>query len=81
MSPVTNRLEKMLTTLDARSAAALERLVADAMDLVSTEHTGAEESTDANGWPLRYFQDVPGSFADEPIEPPHDSPPEDRPNW
>lgn len=80
MSNVTSELEETLHQLDARSATLLERLVRDALALVR-QGSSPSGSTDSKGWPLKYFEQTAGSFANEPLEPPDDPPPAPNPEW
>jgi hypothetical protein len=80
MSNVTSELENTLHQLDARSASLLERLVRDALALVR-QSGGPPGSADSKGWPLGYFEQTAGSFANEPLEAPDDPPPTPNPQW
>lgn len=82
MSVIALELEETLATLDSHSAATLERLVRDAIDLASSrESPTAKRATDANGWPIGYFEDTAGSFTAEPLEAPDDPPPTSNASW
>ncbi len=82
MSVIALELEETLARLDSHSAAALERLVRDALDLASHQKARtATQATDANGWPVGYFEETAGSFADEPLEDPEDPIPTATSSW
>jgi hypothetical protein len=80
MSSVTSELEDTLHQLDARSASLLERLVRDALALVRQSGRGSV-ITDNQGWPVGYFEQTAGSFANEPLDIPDDPPPTAIPEW
>lgn len=76
MSAIAHELDETLATLDAQSAAALERLVRDALDLAVGWKPGkTTASRNANGWPEGHFELYAGSLAGEDWEPPADPPP------
>lgn len=82
MSVIALELDRTLASLDSQSAAALERLVRDALALASPRNARATGSaTDAIGWPAGYFDETAGSFATEPLEAPADPPPAANPSW
>jgi hypothetical protein len=71
MSTLTLDLQAALKELDPDSAAKLERLVRDAMALA--EPAKAKPGpVDANGWPVGYFEETAGCFANEPFDFPAD---------
>jgi len=80
MSTLTEDLEATLTKLDTGDAARLERLVRDAMALTRPSKETPREVGE-NGWPLGYFEETAGSFADEPFDFPSDLPLEPIPIW
>jgi len=82
MSVIALELEQTLATLDSQSAAVLERLVRDALDLAKPRKSEADQKTvDSNGWPVGYFEETAGSFADDILEAPNDPPPAPNPSW
>jgi len=83
MSAVCLDLEQTLNRLDPHAAAALERLVRDALVLAKSRNGSAalKAATDARGWPVGYFESTAGSFAGEPLEAPADPPAEPLAQW
>lgn len=80
MSTVTLDLQATLKGLDADSAAKLERLVRDAIDLAQPSKAKPVE-VDAKGWPVGHFEKFAGCLAGEPWDLPDDPPPEPTPEW
>lgn len=82
MSTLTSDLQATLQQLDSDSATKLERLVREAMALVrpATKPTPAG-AVDAKGWPVGYFEQTAGCFANEPFDFPADLPLEPIANW
>lgn len=66
--------------LDPGSAAALERVVRSALAL-ATRAAPANGAVDANGYPIGYFEQTAGAFADEPFDVAEDLPPKPTPAW
>lgn len=83
MSMLTLDLQATLNELDPDSATKLERLVRDAMALVQPDKKAAPPATevDKNGWPVGYFEQTAGCFANEPFDFPADPPLEPIANW
>ena len=79
MSVIALELEETLASLDSQSAAQLERLVRDALLLASPRKSSKPAATEATGWPVGYFEETAGSFANEPMEAPEDPPPAAKP--
>ena len=83
MSTLTLDLQATLKQLDPDSATKLERLVRAAMALVQPDKKAARPATevDKNGWPVGFFADTAGCFANEPFDFPADLPLEHIANW
>ena len=79
MSALTDKLERTLSALDGPSAAALERLVGEAIALARPAKLNGASGLDANGWPIGYFEQYAGCLADDDWQPPTDPPPELNP--
>ena len=80
MNTLALELAQVLSELDDRSARALERLVRDAMELARPAQANGAAPVDARGWPVGYFEQTAGSFADEPFDLPDDPPPDLTPD-
>ena len=80
MSTLTLDLQATLKQLDLDSATKLERLVRDAMALVQPSKAKPVE-VDAKGWPVGFFEETAGCFANEPFDFPADLPLEPIANW
>jgi len=80
MSTISSDLDQLLGQLDPETAALLERAVRDALALAERRVT-AKTATDELGYPIGYFEDTAGSFADEPLERPADLPLSQREPW
>ena len=80
MSTLTADLQATLKQLDTDSATKLERLVRDAMALAQPSKVEPGE-VDAKGWPVGYFEQTAGCFANEPFDFPADLPLEPIANW
>ena len=72
MSGIALKLDQTLSSLDPSRASLLERLVGDALELVSVSRTA---------WPEGYFEATAGSFAGEPLDEPSDAPPSANEPW
>lgn len=82
MSTLTSDLQATIAKLDADSASRLERLVRDAMALVRPVRETVESgAVDKNGWPVGFFEETAGCFANEPFDFPADSPLEPIAHW
>lgn len=79
MSTISVELDQALLELDTESAAKLEGIVRDVLALSRSGKQSADE--EANSWPPGYFEKTAGCFAGEPLDPPHDPPPEAISNW
>lgn len=79
MSVIASELEQRLLELDAESATKLENVVRDLIDASREDESKPE--TDANGWPLGYFEKYAGCFEGEPLEAPDDPPPDPLLEW
>ena len=73
-------LQAILKELDPDSATKLERLVRDAMALVQPAEAKSG-LVDAKGWPVGYFEETAGCFANEPFDFPADLPLEPIATW
>lgn len=80
MSTLTLDLQATLKELDPDSATKLERLVRDAMALAQPSKAKPVE-VDAKGWPVGYFEQTAGCFANEPFDFPADLPLEPIAHW
>jgi hypothetical protein len=80
MSTVTLDLQATLKELDPDSASKLERLVRDAIALAQPSKA-KPGPVDAKGWPVGYFEQTAGCFANEPFDFPADLPLEPIANW
>lgn len=82
MSTLALDLQATLKELDADSASKLERLVRDAMTLVRpASRIAPPGAVDKNGWPVGFFEETAGSFANEPFDFPADLPLEPIATW
>ena len=82
MSTITLDLQATLKELDSDSATKLERLVRDAMALVQpARKMAADGAVDKNGWPVGFFEETAGCFANEPFDFPADLPLEPIATW
>lgn len=61
MNKIAKALDEKLRTLDPKRAEHLETIVRDAIAKIDA-HAGSDD------WPEGYFEEVLGSFADEPLE-------------
>ncbi|HEY2413269.1 MAG TPA: hypothetical protein VGI40_13550 [Pirellulaceae bacterium] len=80
MSSLANDLDKVLGQVDRQTAVLLEQTVRDALALAQRTGTVADAS-DTMGYPLGYFESTAGSFANEPLDAPHDFEPQPRESW
>lgn len=80
MSTLTADLQATIAQLDPDSASKLERLVRDAMALAQPAQAKPVE-VDAKGWPVGFFEETAGCFANEPFDFPADLPLEPIANW
>jgi hypothetical protein len=80
MSTLASDLQATIAALDPDSATKLERLVRDAMALAQPSKAKPAE-VDAKGWPVGYFEQTAGCFANEPFDFPADLPLEPIANW
>lgn len=71
MSTLTLDLQATLRQLDPDSATKLERLVRDAMALAE-QPKAKPAAVDAKGWPVGFFEETAGCFANEPFDFPAD---------
>ena len=68
MMEISQRLDDLLTQLDLPRATLLEALVRDAIALArETAQSGQ------SGWPIGYFKETAGAFADDRFERPPQS--------
>jgi hypothetical protein len=82
MSTVTLELQATLDKLDSEAASRLERLVRDALALAQpAANCSGAERLDKNGWPMGFFEETAGSFANEPFDFPADLPLESVAQW
>ena len=61
MNRIAKELDEILNTLDAKRAKNLEMIVRKAIAKIDAQ-------SDSDDWPEGYFEEVLGSFADEPLE-------------
>ena len=80
MSTLTSDLQATIAAIDPDSATKLERLVRDAMALAQPSKARPVE-VDAKGWPVGFFEETAGCFANEPFDFPADLPLEPIANW
>lgn len=71
MSTLTADLQATIAELDPDSASKLERLVRDAMALAQPSKA-QPVAVDAKGWPVGFFEETAGCFANEPFDFPAD---------
>lgn len=69
MSSLALELDRVLRSVDAATASALEREVRNAI-ANEEQHAGAEVGVDAMGYPIGYFEATAGCFASEPLQAP-----------
>ena len=75
MTAIARELDEKLKTLDASTAATVERLVRDALELASAPRKAASD------WPPGFFEETSGAFANEPFERPSQGEFEKREEW
>ena len=80
MSTLALDLQATLKELDPDSATKLERLVRDAMALAQPAKAKSG-AVDAKGWPVGYFEETAGCFANERFDFPADLPLEPIATW
>jgi hypothetical protein len=80
MTSLASDLDSVLSRLDPQTAMLLERAVRDALALAECRRPGPK-ALDALGYPVGFFQATSGSFANEPLERPHDLPIQTRESW
>lgn len=80
MNGVARELDETLRRLDPGSAAVLEQAVRGVLAL-ATRPASVKGAVDANGYPIGYFEQTAGAFADEPFEVAEDLPPKPIPAW
>ena len=75
MSGIATELDQKLRTLDPETAATVERLVRDALQLANARQ--------ANGshWPPRFWEQIRADWGDEPFERPTQGEFEKREDW
>lgn len=61
MNTVAQELDEKLRTLDPKRAESLESIVRKAI-------ANIDKQNDSDEWPKGYFEEVLGSFANEPLE-------------
>lgn len=61
MNRIAKELDQKLQELDPKSAEALQRMVRDAIKQI-------DKSNESADWPEGYFEEILGSFANEPLE-------------
>ncbi len=83
MSTLASDIERSISSLDSKSAAAVEVLLSDILRLVHVKAKAQDPDAqlDANGWPVGHFQKFVGCLAGEEWEPSPDPPPEPSPEW
>ena len=74
MSAIAQELDATLAELDEASAAALERLVRDAVELAKARRRAAGP-LDELGWPTGFFEKYAGSLEGDDWEEAEDPPP------
>ena len=75
MSGIARELDEKLKTLDAQSAALLEKTVREAIEQAVTNQNPP------TGWPPGFFEKTAGAFADIPFERPPQGEFEKREDW
>lgn len=80
MTAIARELDEKLKSLDARSADSLERLVRDALALITTQN-GSSTTAPAHRLPPDFFQRIAQEFGPEPFERPPQGEPEQREAW
>ena len=80
MTALALEVDRVMRTLDPVTSDLLDRTVRDALALAERS-SPVEQPVDAMGYPIGYFQDLVGSFANEPLEEPADPPPQSREDW
>jgi hypothetical protein len=81
MSTLTEDLEAAMNRLDTKAAARLESVVREVIELSAHSMSEKREQPDSNDWPIGYFENTAGSFANEPFDFPVDPPVEPIANW
>ena len=74
MNAIARELDEKLKALDPATAAAVERLVREALAL-------AAQSKPVRSWPAGFFKVTAGAFAGEPFERPPQGDSETRSRW
>ena len=77
MSAIAHQLDAKLKTLDAQAAAALEKLVRDALELVETRNGAVPPGR----LPPDFFTRISREFGNEPFERPPQGESERREAW
>lgn len=70
MNRIAEELNAKLETLDSQQAERLARMVRDAMQAIDTRPPIDPMLGVENGYPVGYFAETAGAFADEPFERP-----------
>jgi hypothetical protein len=80
MSTLSSDLDRVISRLDSETAALLEQTIRDALALAQRrpKYVGP---TDAQGYPIGYFESTAGSFSDEPLEAPPELKIDSRESW
>jgi hypothetical protein len=84
MSILEAEITETLNSLDPIRAKALERAIHELLVVVRPDAKTGElarppAAVDANGWPIGYWEEFAGCWADLEFEPPADPPPEPHP--
>jgi hypothetical protein len=75
MTAIAAELDQKLQRLDAETAASVERLVRDALQLAERKQTAA------SAWPPDFWQKIRGDWGSEPFERPPQGEFEKREEW
>lgn len=80
MTAIVRELDEKLKTLDAKSAASLEKLVHDALELVERQN-GTANAGKPTHLPPDFFKKIAEEFGPEPFERPPQGEFEKREEW
>lgn len=82
MHAIAQQLDEVLSRLDPKTAADLERSVRDAVAKATTQLRSAkDQEKDEMGYPKGYFDEVVGSLEGQPFDYPTDPPLEPPAIW
>ena len=81
MTSLAAEVDRVLNRLDPVTSELFDRAVRDAIALAERTAPAETQAVDAMGYPMGYFEELVGSFANEPLEEPDDPPPKPCEDW